>query len=419
MAEWWSKLKRWISEPSPVEPPPAEAPAKWVPADSPNNPFGMPILNLMVTQTVIATSKDPKLASRSISWGPSLGSELELGTVTTLPELACALSFPAEPKLGGGLLFTPSSMDQKWVIAWNGSAIIAARSWTGAVEAIAKAQLHGDELRVFRLQVVDSSPLRALGNLPETFEWLIRSHALGEELPFPAHEEGAQILEQAPLSAFSAFGNVIRCAAKGWRPPPPRRPLRSNGRALLAAQRQDLPALREFVAAGDDLDVPGNVGGYNALHWAVVAGDLPLVQELLSLGADPNRCAERGANAMILAVVHRAPVEIMQNLAARGADTRLSNEDGFNALHAAAEANNPAAVPWLLDHGLELEARTQHGHTALQVACALGHLEAAKALVARGADRKANSPQGDALEIAQREGQRAVEDWLVSLIGTD
>lgn len=419
MAGWWDRLKQWLSEPSPVEYPPGPPPANWLPAESPKNPFGVPILNLMITQTVVAASRDPAAASRSISWGASMGTELDLAPLAPLPEVPCTLSFPAEPKLSAGLLFTPTSMDQKWVIAWTGSAIVAARSWTGAVEAIAKAQLDDGVLRVSSLQVVDPSPLSTLGNLPETFEWLVRAHALGEELPFPAHEEGAQLLEQAPLSAFSAFGNVIRCAAKSWRPPPALRPLRSNGRSLVAARRGDLPALRAFVEAGDDLDVPGNVGGYNALHWAVIAGDRPLVQALLSLGADPNRCSERGAHALILAVVHRAPIEIMENLAARGADTRLSNQDGFNALHAAAEANNPAAVPWLLDHGLELEARTQHGHTALQVACALGHLEAAKALVARGADRKANSPEGDALEIAQRKGQRAVEDWLVSLIGTD
>ena len=78
------------------------------------------------------------------------------------------------------------------------------------------------------------------------------------------------------------------------------------------------------------------------------------------------------------------------------------------ALHAAAESGNADAIPWLLAQGLDLEARTGPGHTALQIACALGKVEAVEALLDAGADPKATSPGGDARAIAAGEGQTAV-----------
>lgn len=48
------------------------------------------------------------------------------------------------------------------------------------------------------------------------------------------------------------------------------------------------------------------------------------------------------------------------------------NQDGFGTLHAAAESGNARYVPWLLGLGLDLEARTGRGHTALKSRAASG-----------------------------------------------
>ncbi|HEY4058170.1 MAG TPA: ankyrin repeat domain-containing protein, partial [Kofleriaceae bacterium] len=58
------------------------------------------------------------------------------------------------------------------------------------------------------------------------------------------------------------------------------------------------------------------------------------------------------------------------------------------------------------------EPRTKRGHTPLQIACALGHLEVVQALVELGANVDASSPDGVALEIATRQGKGDVAAWL-------
>ncbi|MDQ3337000.1 MAG: ankyrin repeat domain-containing protein [Myxococcota bacterium] len=144
-------------------------------------------------------------------------------------------------------------------------------------------------------------------------------------------------------------------------------------------------------------------------------GESATIERLVALGADPNRRSDKGMFALGLAIVHEAPAEVFATLERVGVDLFASNEDGFNSLHAACEAGNVWAVRWLVERGHRLEPRTKRGHTPLQIACALGHLAAAQAMVELGAEVDAPSPDGVALEIARREGKTAVAAWLESL----
>lgn len=84
------------------------------------------------------------------------------------------------------------------------------------------------------------------------------------------------------------------------------------------------------------------------------------------------------------------------------------NADGFGLLHAIAETDHAEYLEWALARGQDLEARTKHGHTPLQVAAGLGHLAALRALLAAGADRAAKDPQGrTARDIAVAENKPA------------
>lgn len=137
-----------------------------------------------------------------------------------------------------------------------------------------------------------------------------------------------------------------------------------------------------------------------------------MFERLVALGADVNLRADQNMTALILAVVHRVPADFFATLEAHRADLRVVNEDGFGALHAAAEVDHAWAVAWLAERGLDLEARTAAGHTPFHIACALGHLDAARALKRAGADVHAPSKDGSAKEIAEREGKHAVASWL-------
>jgi len=85
VADWWKKIfgnggergERGDPGERPVASAGATAPtkAKWLGADDPGNPFGVELLDLMVTQQLIATSSDRAAAERAMSWSASMGAE--------------------------------------------------------------------------------------------------------------------------------------------------------------------------------------------------------------------------------------------------------------------------------------------------------------------------------------------------------
>jgi uncharacterized protein len=290
--------------------------------------------------------------------------------------------------------------------------VLMLRSWTGEVVAAGRTRREGDVLIVERVDVANDGFVAFGASIP-TFDWMIRAHALGEVLPLPVSETGAEILAATPLVAFSLFGHVARCAARSWAPPPPAKPLRSMTDLHIALRTDRTERIAALAAAGASVDARAPGGGFTPLHIAAVKGSLPLTKQLLDLGADPNVLADRNTSALVTALVHKAPLELMQLLVARGARPDVPNTDGFGALHAVAEINRPEPLAWLLSLGLDLEARTKNGHTPLHIAAALGHLEALKALLAAGADAQARAPSGEtARDIAEAEGKQNTFDAL-------
>jgi hypothetical protein len=402
---WWSNMKRKLSGSSDPQPEESSPAARWIAAAE--NRFGVPVLDLTpITRGVLSTTKDPAIAARAVGWGTSTGAELDDAALRVVAPISCTLRYPAAPVLPEGLLFTPSCMEEKWVIAFRRGSILAARSWTGGVEAVAETRREEDALVVHALQVADPSSLRIFGDPVQAFDWLVRSHALGQALPLPASDDGLAMLEAVPISVFSPFGAKALCAAREWSPPLPDRPLRSDGALVVAVRDGDTARARALCAAGEPVDAPTTCAGYTALSVALVRGDVAMVRALLDLGADPDTRSDRGNFPLGHGIVHKAALEALEALVARGANVHAVNDDGFGALHAAAEVGHAAVVPWLLEKGLDLEARTGRGHTALQIACALGHVDAAAALLDAGADAGADSPDGTARAIAETQGKQ-------------
>jgi len=390
--------------------------AVWLPAEA--TPFGVPVLDIArVTGGLISTSRSPAEATMALSWDGKVVSALQV-SFEPVATLTCELRYPVDEDFQEGWLFTPSKMEEKWVIGYCDGRILLARSWTGELKVMADVKIEGGELIVERLLLADES-LRAFGDPVHTFDWILRSHALGQVLPLPVSQDAAGMLESVPLSVFGHYGHLARYAATTWAPTTPTRALRATSAIVIAVRLEDSSRLSALAAAGHSLNSRAAIGGYTALHVAALKKSTTLIRQLLELGADPNVLADRQASVLITALVHRAPLEALELLVSHGANPSVPNIDGFGALHAVAEVDSPDPVPWLVSKGLDLEQQTHRGHTPLHVAAALGHVSTLKALLAAGADPSARSRDGTtARDIALAEGKpesvKALEEWQAS-----
>jgi FOG: Ankyrin repeat len=144
----------------------------------------------------------------------------------------------------------------------------------------------------------------------------------------------------------------------------------------------------------------------------IEAGDLDAAQQWLDEGLDPNFEADRiGSGLMIGAWEGNIPM--MELFLRHGADVNYVNARGEQALMHAAWKDRAAAIEWLLAHGAGIN-RTGQQWSALHYAVFAGHERLARALVDRGADVNARSPNGSSvLMMAAREGHRSLAHLLL------
>jgi truncated hemoglobin YjbI/ankyrin repeat protein len=128
--------------------------------------------------------------------------------------------------------------------------------------------------------------------------------------------------------------------------------------------------------------------GRSLLYDAAAAGDGDLVERLLDMGAGngagdhtvlyglANECSAPGASRIVRVLVQRSSARVN---AAHGVKR-------CTALHMAARRGNVEIIGAVLDEGADIEARDSAGETALRRAVNCNKVEAARLLLARGAD---------------------------------
>jgi hypothetical protein len=150
----------------------------------------------------------------------------------------------------------------------------------------------------------------------------------------------------------------------------------------------------------DPLAVDGS-GEPVAAYVTSPGGDRQVMEKIAAMTSAEFVSASRG---------HRAPRGTPLDLAALvslgqwDAAARLLRENaglidpGGGVLHLMAKRNDTAALEWLLDHGADVNGRWGHwdaGVTPLHLAASQGHLEAARLLLAAGADSTVRDSKHD------------------------
>ena len=154
------------------------------------------------------------------------------------------------------------------------------------------------------------------------------------------------------------------------------------------------------------------------LH-AVYGGDIAEVQRVLSKGADVNKTVEIPGNPpttgplLAVAIQYGRPA-IAELLLQHGADVDARREDGHTPLQIAAGSGSITAVELLLQHGADVNARTESGRTPLYIALRYGRPAIVELLLQYGADVHAGAESsGTPLHAAAVHGSLAVVELLL------
>ncbi|WKJ88821.1 ankyrin repeat domain-containing protein [Methylomonas montana] len=183
---------------------------------------------------------------------------------------------------------------------------------------------------------------------------------------------------------------------------------------VIRADQGDLAAVKLFLAAGIDPNLPASLqGGITALEVAAFKGRTDVMEALIKCGAKVNKWV--GGNHALMSAANGGQLAAVQLLLANGAEAdaidkaihsatiggnpevmrtlfehgaKLSADEGVGALHDAAFRGHTAVIGLLLDHGVDVNGKENDGSgfSALVYAVRDDHIPTAKLLLERGAD---------------------------------
>jgi len=200
------------------------------------------------------------------------------------------------------------------------------------------------------------------------------------------------------LKTIAAVVLVVGCGeSQQSAPSPETKPIHD------AAQKEDIEAVKQHLAAGTDVNVM-DVDEWTPLHYAAHEGHKEVAELLIAKGADVNAKASGGRTPL-----HRAASlghkEIAELLIAKGADVNAKEGSGGTPLNEAALWGHNEVANLLRKHGgtagKELIARptkqtksiNRQADYNLRMAAFYGRLEEVKQAITDGADVNSKNKQ--------------------------
>ena len=170
-----------------------------------------------------------------------------------------------------------------------------------------------------------------------------------------------------------------------------------------AAMQGDVAKLRALIMQRNDVNVAQG-DGMTALHWAADRGDVTMTSLLLRSGAKLTGVTKNGGYTPLHVAARAGHGAVVQALLAAGANVRTLTATGATAMHLAAAAGDAASVKALLAGKADPNAlEAKWGQTPLMFAAADNRGDAARALLAGGADASIRSKMVDLTEELARQ----------------
>ena len=206
----------------------------------------------------------------------------------------------------------------------------------------------------------------------------------------------------SPLAAQDAKP-VVRVATAKSEAKPADRDTRVAPAVAVAAMQGDLAKVRALLAQQSDVNVAQG-DGMTALHWAADRGDVAMTALLLRSGAKLTGTTKNGGYTPLHVAARAGHGAVVQALLAAGADAKTLTATGATAMHLAASAGDAASVKALLAKKADPNAReSAWGQTPLMFAAAENRGDAARALLAGGADASIRTKMVDLTEELSRQ----------------
>ena len=149
------------------------------------------------------------------------------------------------------------------------------------------------------------------------------------------------------------------------------------------------------------------------LHTAITDGDIARMKEVLAQGVDPDHEDDYGRSFLWFAV-NRGNLAAVQTLVEAGAAVTVANKYNGTVLQVAARKGSVEIASYLLEKNPKLlEQRDREGNTALHTAAESGYPDLVAFLIEKGLDANAkNFNNRSPLSLAQKNNHHEVADLL-------
>lgn len=381
-----------------------------IPADQ--NPFGLDLIDLRpFASTVVATSKDPRMAQNAVSYGQRDGREV----IGPHPELSlasdCDLRYPCDPRMPDGRMFEPASMDHKWAVYHYDRRLYFIRSWTASVDIIADTRLDGASLLLTRLHRApaegpQAAEVRDPAFIARRVDFLMKALCLGMPAPCPLHASQAPDPQAIAMTCWAHYGRHALVATYGDPTTlPPAGELRCSGELDMAIQRGDRDRAMQLLLTGAPVDTRAAYDAITPLHAAAAVFDLPMIDALVQRGADLEAKGLSGLTPLHYAAARfKDDPGAVAKLLDLGADVNARSGDGSSVLQFAVQARQPALVRLLLDRGADPDLASHRGFVPLHSAAEMGESALCDMLLAAGARTDINALGHTPRSLAEQRG---------------